>query len=115
MFEFPKENRLLKRQEFRITLDNGVKIVDSNLVLLGRKTDRPQGRIGLIVSKKVGNAVIRNRVKRRLRERFRLVKGELSGLDLVIIARHTAAGRDTSELFTSFDQCLRRLRKKLLA
>lgn len=50
-------------------------------------------RLGLTVSRRVGNAVVRNRVKRRLREWFREARWELSGTwDIVVIARREAAG-----------------------
>lgn len=56
-------------------------------------------RIGLTVSRKVGNAVIRNRVKRRLREIFRRNKSAFpKGTDLVIIARQNAAEATWEEL-----------------
>lgn len=48
-------------------------------------------RLGLAVSRRVGSAVVRNHVKRRVREWFRRHRGPLAGLDLVVIARPAAA------------------------
>lgn len=59
-----------------------------------------QSRLGLTVSRRVGNAVVRNRVKRRIREWFRREgRAALAGQDLVVIARPCAAalaGRDVA-------------------
>lgn len=61
-------------------------------MLLAAKCDPPQGRLGVTVSRKVGNAVVRNRVKRRIREWFRREGAQQApGLDLVVIARPPAA------------------------
>ncbi len=65
--------------------------------------ERPEGgagRLGLTVSRRVGNAVVRNRVKRRVREWFREARtSELrDGIDLVVIARQAAATLGTHEV-----------------
>jgi ribonuclease P protein component len=68
--------------------------------------------LGLIVSKKVGNAVVRNKVKRQLREAFRLQRPDLALTthgDLVVIARPDAARATLAELERSLAACLRRL------
>lgn len=61
-------------------------------------------RLGLTASRKVGNAVVRNRAKRRLRELVRLFLKEhaLSGLDLVLIAKTAAASQDFARLNEDF-------------
>jgi ribonuclease P protein component len=59
-----------------------------------------RGRLGLVVSKQVGNAVVRNRVKRRVREWFRIHRWELPAqTDLVVVARSGAGGIPTRELW----------------
>jgi len=109
-FSFPKISRLLDRAEFRETLDNGVKVVDRNLVMIARPGATQGPRIGLIVSKKVGGAVTRNRVRRILRERFRTTRAAIGEVvDIVIIARHHAAEAENFDLVTSYDKCLKRL------
>ena len=112
MFRFPKTSRLLKRAQFRATLDHGSKVTDRNLVVVALPAGGAGARLGLIVSKKVGGAVQRNRVKRLLRERFRVARDALEPVDLVIIARHRVAAVAATELFASFDRCLDRLRKR---
>jgi len=68
-------------------------------------------RLGLTVSRKVGNAVVRNRAKRRLREMARLCISpeKLAGFDIVLIARASAAERDFSLLKQDFLQGLEKL------
>jgi len=66
--------------------------------------DLGTARLGLSVSKKVGNAVVRNTVRRRLREIFRAALSNLpDNLDFVVSARPTAANASFSELQREFD------------
>ena len=62
-------------------------------------------RLGVTVSKKVGNAVVRNSVKRRIREWFRGSRAEFcASMDLIVIARHRAQGLSTAETFDALDE-----------
>ena len=112
--KFSKEDRLLKRPQFKLTLDNGRKAVSHELVFISLDNNFQRARLGLIVSKKVGGAVVRNKVKRRLREIFRHKLERLPGLDIVLIARHQAADASCDDLSSAFDHCLRRLHKKTI-
>ena len=61
---------------------------NSFLVLYARKNRTPGNRVGLTVGKKIGHAVVRNRVRRRLREVYRLNEARfLPGYDIVVVAR----------------------------
>jgi ribonuclease P protein component len=69
----------------------------------------PSSRLGLAISRKVGNAVARNHVKRRVRECFRHYQHALAGLDLVVTGRPAAAALETAAVERLFEQALRRL------
>lgn len=70
-------------------------------------------RLGLTVSRRVGNAVVRNRVKRRVREWFRHRRENLGdGVDLVVIARPEAAGLSYHEMARDLDALVAGYREK---
>lgn len=79
-------------------MDNGHKTVTNTLVMIAVPSQGPASRIGFIVSKKVGGAVTRNRVRRRLRELFRQLPARPVGMDIVVIARHSAGRVDFGTL-----------------
>ena len=64
---------------------------------------RPRNRLGVTVSTKLGHAVVRNRVRRRLREIFRLNQSGLAqGYDMILVARTRAVGAEYRELERAF-------------
>ena len=72
---------------------------NSCLVLYARRNRSATNRVGVTVSKKLGGAVVRNRVRRRLREAYRLHEGEFqSGWDIVLVARTKAIHAPFSKL-----------------
>jgi ribonuclease P protein component len=85
------------------------------MVVFGMAGRRPDSRLGVTASRRVGGAVVRARCKRRLRELFRLHRDELSGLvlDVVINARGGCAGAPWEELRQDYLGCMRRLRHGL--
>lgn len=108
---YPKSRRLIKSKEFKRVFELGEKIVCPQMVLLlDRSTEG--SRIGIVASKKVGGAVTRNRIKRTLREIYRTLPYAIPG-DLVVIARSSAREGTYKDLALAFDQCYKRLRKKL--
>ena len=79
---------LKKNFEFRRLYAKGRSAVTPTLVLYVRRGKGGANRVGFTVTAKLGHAVVRNRVRRRLREIYRLHEGELAaGLDLVVVAR----------------------------
>lgn len=115
MFEFPKNRRLLKRSEFQKALGSRAKVVTPYMVVLGIESGDENSRMGLIVSRKVGIAVVRNKVKRLLRESFRMQPGLAKSVDFVVIARKAAAGADYDSMSRSLEQSLRSLSRKLVS
>lgn len=78
--------------------------------VLGAPTARPAPRVGFVVSKAVGTAVVRNRVKRQLRHAMRERIGSLpDGSLLVVRAQGAAAGSAYPELVADLDRCLQRV------
>ena len=93
-----KENHL-----FRRAYNRGKSAADSRLALYVRRNGRRGNRLGLTVSTKVGCAVVRNRVRRRLREIYRLNEDKLqTGCDVVVVARARAADSSYHQLEKSF-------------
>ncbi len=92
---FPKSARLLQRPQFLAVKERGRGFVDGPLAAswLARQDTRmpAAARIGIVVSGKVGNAVLRNRIKRCLREAVRHERSLLPPVDLVLVARSSAS------------------------
>ena len=104
---FPAARRLKHTREFARVRTEG-RTVRGGLLLLGilEPGDEPVFRVGLVTSKRVGGAVVRNRVRRRLREIVRKHQHALRpGLWLVIVAR-PLAGRATSAELEAECLCL---------
>lgn len=95
--------RLRKTQEFSRVYRTGISKADRNLVMYLAKNQGTASKMGVSVSKKVGNSVIRHRIKRRLKEIVRLNEERVlpEGYDLVIIARKPAAAADYQSLSAS--------------
>ena len=90
-----KFQSLKKNREFQSVYRNGVSKVNRYFVMLVKENDLPYNRIGISVSKKVGNSVIRHRVTRVIREVARLHWEEVEqGFDIVIVARRSARESD---------------------
>jgi len=101
---------LKKNHEFRRLYAKGRSAVSSTLVVYMRRTGRGGNRVGITVTAKLGNAVTRNRVRRRLREIYRLHEEALRrGADLVIVARARSVTASYAELERDFLDCCRRL------
>jgi ribonuclease P protein component len=83
---FPKEARLRTEADFERVYARRCKTGDGTLLLFGARNDLGMARLGVSVSRRLGGAIVRNRLKRLLREAFRRCRGELpAGLDLIAI------------------------------
>jgi ribonuclease P protein component len=89
-----RSQRLRARSGFLLVQQNGRRIPGRTLVVYGlwqrEGNDLPASRLGITVSKKVGNAVVRNRVKRWLRESYRRL-APVANADIVVVAKPAAA------------------------
>ncbi len=95
---------------FRRAYAKGKSAATPTLVLYARPNGLKQNRLGLTVGAKVGKAVVRNRIRRRLRESYRLREGTVkAGYDLVLVARSAAAEARFRELDRHLGSLLRRL------
>jgi ribonuclease P protein component len=112
-----RSDRLRDSRDYRRVARQGRRFASAAFVLLvapirtgcGPRGDRvPVSRLGVTVSRKVGNAVTRNRVKRAIREWFRRERDQLGeGADVVVIARAPAAHLDGNEIAADLRGLLR--------
>jgi len=96
---FGKRLRITRSEDFQLIQRTGRRRRSRHLVMVWLRSDRDHPRFGLAVSRKVGNAVIRNRVKRWLRESIRRQRHGLTSVDVVIIARSGAGVSGYARLF----------------
>jgi len=84
--------RLRRRADYVAIQSEGLKVHGRHVLAIARKQAIvATGRVGLTVTKKVGNAVVRNRIKRMLREWLRLHGWAPKGWDIVLVAKDSAA------------------------
>ena len=103
--------RLKQRADF-LAAASGAKVATAAFVLQGRnRDDGGPARIGFTVSRKVGTAVERNRVRRRLRDIVRRAAADSlrAGHDYVLVGRRTALSRQFDQMIDDFRNALRRL------
>ena len=112
-FGFGRNLRLLKPAEYKRVFDSATRVATRYLTLLARPNDLGHPRLGLAISRKsVRSAVNRNRIKRQVRESFRLNQELLGGIDVVIMARGGIEAWDWQELRSTLDDKWRELKKR---
>ena len=101
---------LKQNHEFRRLYNKGKSAVSPYFVIYCRKTNRPVNRLGITTGVKLGNAVKRNRARRRIRELYRAhERNVISGYDIVVVARARVIYSRYSELERSFDKQMKKL------
>lgn len=88
-----------KNEEFREIYHSGKSYANKYLVMYVKKSESETGRLGISVSKKIGNSVVRHRIARLIRESYRLNESKFhSGWDVIVVARQGAKGRNYFEI-----------------
>lgn len=104
-----KEYRIKKNEEFQKIIKNGQSFANRQLVLYYLEKEQPHFRIGLSVSKKLGNAVKRNQIKRYLRHAFIDLEDQIKpNYDLIVIARMPVANMNFHEIKKSLSHLLKK-------
>ena len=102
-FTFTKADRILKRSEFTYLSRFGNKLHNRHFVATFCPGRLKRTRLGITVTKKIGNAAARNRIKRFTREYYRLNRHKITGnWDINIIARKKAVDLSSDRAYTSF-------------
>ena len=98
-----RDQRLRKRADFNTVRAHGKRVSDRLFVLIVAPSEPDRTRWGLAVSRRVGNAVVRNRVKRKIRESIRDIRA-ITGLDVIVSARPAAADAGSESVRSSLHQ-----------
>lgn len=94
-----RSESLKKNQDFKVVYQNGTSYANRLLVMYVLKNQHRKNRLGISVSKKVGNSVVRHRVTRLIRESYRLNERSFrQGLDIVVVARPNAKDKSYQEI-----------------
>jgi ribonuclease P protein component len=107
---FPRNMRIKQSRDFARLRQEGQRLVKGCLIANWQQLpSRSSARLGVITSSRIGNAVVRSRARRLLREVFRLHQNDLSQpVDLILIARPSIVGKQFSEVEQDFLATLRK-------
>ncbi|MBI1311394.1 ribonuclease P protein component [bacterium] len=112
-FRFPKSAKLRRPVDYAAVYDGQCRAGDEHLLVFARTNGQAETRCGLSISRKHGNSVRRGRLKRLLREVFRLTRHELpGGLDLILIPRQNS-GATLGDYQASLQRLVRKLERRL--
>ncbi|MDH5178261.1 MAG: ribonuclease P protein component [Gammaproteobacteria bacterium] len=110
---FARHQRLTRPSDFKQVFAHPCKSGNQHLTLLCRTNDKDYARLGLAIAKRyIRTAVARNRIKRIVRESFRQRQTTLAGLDIVVLAKTSAAALTKQELFLVLERLWQGLEKK---
>ena len=109
-FSFTKADRILKRSEFIYISRFGKKLQDRQFIVTFCPGRSEKTRLGVTVTRKVGDAATRNRIKRLAREYFRLNRHKITGQwDINIIPKKTAVDITSDQAFLSLQRVFKRI------
>ena len=113
-FSYQKKDRLLKRHEFLKVSGSGQKLFNRHFIVILSPSQKDHSRLGITVSKKVGTASVRNKIKRLSREYFRLNQHKIEGnWDINLIAKNMAADEPPQKILFSLKDIFDRIAKDL--
>jgi len=111
---FPKCNRVLRRLDYLDVQKNGLKVHSRGFVGLVRTRESGKVRLGIVTTKRIGNAVTRNRTRRLIREAFRRRWMQLpDSVDVVIIAKKKVTEMDSKTIFDDLATLSRRVTRTM--
>jgi ribonuclease P protein component len=109
---FPKTARLHKSPEFKRVFDARLSAANNILIVFAIPNGLEQSRLGISVSRKIGNAVIRNRWKRIIREAFRKTRTEFARtFDLVVIPQRNSPPPTIQSVIFSLQKLVKKIAK----
>jgi len=113
LFGFSKADRILKSSEFKELSKFGKKLQNRQFIVIYSHSRVKRTRLGITASKKVGKAIERNRIKRHIREFFRLNRHNISGFwDINIIARKEVAGLTSGRIHSSLKEVFGKIQRQ---
>src|SRR5262249_27824954 len=105
----PPARRMRRRSEFQRVFDAGRRVHGRHLTVVFASAAGAESRLGIVASRTLGGAVVRNRAKRLIRQLFRTNDRPVPALDLVVIPKASAAGLSAAELGRDYQATLKRL------
>lgn len=112
-FGLPKARRLLTPAGYTRVFRHGCKRRDALFVVHAAPNALPHARLGLVVGRKAAaRAVVRNHIRRQIRESFRHYHALVAGLDIVVLAQAGAASEPGSELRASLERHWQKIRER---
>ena len=107
---FPRDARLVRRGDFDVVYRTGKRLSSSHFTVFVRTNGLPRSRFGFSIKKALGGAVVRNRIRRRLREMVRCRRQEIpAGWDIVIHPKSAVATADFGTLIEELVRVLKKL------